>query len=197
MPFETFWRYQVIPGFLLGIHRALEECGAAVRDRIREKIGYYQPDSHGYNAWAPLAYTTLYGWGPNPGKIARGQTGRRSQDDPGLATGDSLNSIRYVTHGRDLAVTIGSDQEQMFFFEFGTVNQPPRPLFRPAAEEVVEKFQARFGEFAVAGIMGAATRTLFTSARLAQSGPRPGYADAARPIFRGFTRGFGMWRSRF
>lgn len=192
-----FWEYAVIPGFLLAMNAALEETGAAVADRIVEKIGVYQPASHGYNAWAPLAQSTLQGWGPNPGKIALGQTGRRSADDPLLASGDFANSIEYVVHRNDLAVTIGSQEDQAFFQEMGTINMPPRPTFRPAAEEIVEDVMLeRIGEFAVAGIVGVGIRTLFTSQRLTQFNSGPEYVNRSRASFRGFSRGLGV-KSRF
>ncbi len=195
--FGAFWEFAVIPGYLLAMHAALDECGAAVKERIQEKIGVSQGPSHGYPGWAPLADTTLHGWGPNPGKIALGQTGRRSGEDPLMATGKSRDEIEYVVHRNDLAVTIGSNSDGLFYAEFGTVNEPPRPTFRPAAEEIVEEVMlARIGEFAVAGITGIGIRTLYTSAQLSNFGTGREYVNTSRASFRGFARGMGM-RSRF
>ena len=194
--FESFWRFSVVPGFLLAMHAALDEAGARILDRIEDKIGVPQGPSHGYPAWPPLAQSTLQGWGPNPGKIALGQTGRKSAEDPWLATGQTSQTLDYIVHRNDLAVTAGSPEDQAFFGEFGTVNQPPRPLFRPAAEEIAEEMLPRFAEFMVAGIAGVQVRTLYTSARLADFYSGREYVNRSRASFRGFARGFGV-RSRF
>lgn len=192
--FGRFFRYAVIPGYLLALNAALDECGARILDRIQDKIGVPQGPSHGYPGWAPLAPSTLQGWGPNPGKIALGQTGRKSAEDPWYATGQVSQTLSYIVHKQDLAVTAGSPEDQAFFGEFGTINQPPRPLFRPAAEEVVEEMLPRFAQFAAAGIAGASVRTLYTSPRLAMFGAGRGYVNAARASFSGFGRGSGFWR---
>ena len=102
----------------------LHEIGKAVKAEIENRLGYPQ------EGWSPLAPSTI------ETKERLGQTGRRSETDPGYATGEFMESVSY--HVEPHSVHIGTDVDQAVYFDLGRAGQPPRPIFLPSAEKVLE-----------------------------------------------------------
>lgn len=111
-----------------GIAHAL---GEAIRDRAKEKIGEYQPSSHGFNAWAPLEQSTM------DQRVSKGYTA----NDPLDRTGELRDSISMRSDGN--GAIIGSPLEIALYQENGTEHIPPRPFLGPAAGEVMDSAPER------------------------------------------------------
>ncbi len=105
-------------------------------------IGEYQ------EGWAPLAESTLQGWGPFPGKIALGYA---PPDNPLLRTGAMRASIKHAAEAvSDGAVgAIGSNDPIAGYQEFGTRTIPPRPFIGLAMGGSESQATVIFGEFAL------------------------------------------------
>jgi hypothetical protein len=101
----------------------LELIGAAVTNAAKEKIGNYQDDSGPFEAWAPLAEST------KEDRLRKGY----SEDQPGLRSGAMMDSIEYAVLPGE--VQIGSDDDDLLWFEMGTTKQPPRSVLGGAAFE--------------------------------------------------------------
>lgn len=106
-----------------GIAHAL---GEAIRDRAKEKIGEYQSSSHGFDAWAPLAQSTM------DQRVSKGFPA----NNPLLRSGELRDSITMRSDGN--GVIIGSPLDIALYQENGTEHIPPRPFLGPAAGEVMD-----------------------------------------------------------
>lgn len=106
-----------------GIAHAL---GEAIRDRAKEKIGEYQPSSHGFNAWAPLSQSTM------DQRVFKGFPA----NNPLLRSGELRDSITMRSDGN--GAIIGSPLDIALYQENGTEHIPPRPFLGPAAGEVMD-----------------------------------------------------------
>lgn len=118
--------------------RALRISGSRLARISRGYIGEYQNFSGPFQAWKPLAVSTLLG-GVSPtgyhykGKI---ELGYAPPDNPLLRTGELRDSIGFQLAGRTL--TIGSADPVAVYQEFGTHDTakhraiPPRPFIGPA-----------------------------------------------------------------
>lgn len=146
--FATFLMRQetvVIPALEKGLERI---CILIARTAKRE-FGTYQPEVGPFPKWAPLAETTLYGWGPFPGKI---DLGYAPPDNPLLREGELRDSIDYVVHR--LEGVIGSPSQIMVYDEFGTEKMPARPVLGPAAFRNKEHIRELAGVAIVSGLIG-------------------------------------------
>jgi hypothetical protein len=101
----------------------LGHIGAVVAAAAKEKIGDYQEAAGPFEAWSPLAEST------KEDRIRKGF----SEDDPGLRSGAMRDSIEYVVLPGE--VQIGSNDDDLLWFELGTTKQPPRSVLGAAAFE--------------------------------------------------------------
>lgn len=92
-----------------GQQRALERAGNLVRDEVQRVLG-----THEYG-WPPLAQRTI---------------DNKGHDLPGVETYEMRDTVGVSANHEECRV--GSDMDRAVFFELGTVNQPPRPLFAEA-----------------------------------------------------------------
>lgn len=106
-----------------GIAHALAK---EIQERAKGKIGEYQPASHGFDAWAPLAQSTM------DQRVSAGYPA----NNPLLRSGELRESIDIRVDGN--AAIIGSPLHISLYQEVGTETIPPRPYLGPAAEEVMD-----------------------------------------------------------
>lgn len=96
-------------------HYALEHAAVIVETEAKRVIGTYD------YGWPSLAEST------KAQRVALGF----SEDEPGLRTGEMRESIEHIVL-KDEAL-IGSDDQNLVYFDLGTVKQPPRPVLGAAA----------------------------------------------------------------
>jgi hypothetical protein len=104
-------------------HSLLEKAAVIIEKSAKDKIGEYQNEAGQFVAWAELAEST---------KQDRERQGY-SENDPGLRSGDMRDSIEHNANAHEAHV--GSNDDNMVFFELGTVKQPPRSVLGGAAFE--------------------------------------------------------------
>lgn len=115
--FAAFLSGAAIAGATHEAKRTALEIGARmIRDEAKRVLGTYD-----YN-WPQLAQRT---------QDNRVQLGFPA-NEPGLRTGAMRDSIEYTILSDDEA-EIGSDDDNMVYFEIGTIKQPPRPTLTAAA----------------------------------------------------------------
>lgn len=114
----------------------LNILGIAVQEKTKELIGTHQI------FWQDLADSTV------DSKRKKNQGKGNDPSSPLYATGDFERSIEYKVIGQN-KVQIFSDDPTAEYHEYGTVNQPPRPVFKPAALLVLKEFlgKRRISEF--------------------------------------------------
>lgn len=93
----------------------------------KEKIGHYQPESHGFTEWAPLTEAT------QDSRSKQGYT----PNDPLDRSGELRDSIDMRAEGN--GAIVGTPLEKGLWMENGTETIPPRPYLGPAAAEKAEK----------------------------------------------------------
>lgn len=121
-------------------HHSLDKAAALIEKTAKDKFGEYQAGVGAFDAWAPLAESTV------ADRVSKGFT----PDDPLLRTGGLRDSIsREVTSTEAL---IGSTSDVMVYQELGTSKMPPRPVLGPAAYENVEKIVEIIGTGAMEAI---------------------------------------------
>jgi hypothetical protein len=115
--FAAFLSGAAIAGATQEAKRTALEIGARmIRDEAKRVLGTYD-----YN-WPQLAQRT---------QDNRVQLGFPA-NEPGLRTGAMRDSIEYTILS-DEEAEIGSDDDNMVYFEIGTIKQPPRPTLTAAA----------------------------------------------------------------
>jgi hypothetical protein len=115
--FAEFLASAAIAGAEKKAKRTALEIGARmVRDEARSALGTYRYQ------WPQLAQAT---------QDDRVQLGF-SANEPGLRTGAMRDSIEYTIISSEEA-EIGSNDDNMVYFELGTNTQPPRPTLTTAA----------------------------------------------------------------
>lgn len=127
---------------VVALHHGLENVASGIEKAAKDKIGTYQAASGPFPAWQELADST---------KADRMNKGY-DPDEPGLRSGEMRESIEHQTDL--LEAEIGSNDQNLVYFELGTEKQPPRPVLGPAAFENKDKIERVLGEAAVAGIVG-------------------------------------------
>ncbi|MBY0548721.1 MAG: hypothetical protein K2W95_15735 [Candidatus Obscuribacterales bacterium] len=151
--FANYMRRQAITQCKHAMTSALDQIGQDVKAQAIANIGHYQNAVGNYPAWAQLAPATL------DRKSRYGQGLGGNPDTPLYATGKLQRSIKYVVHRPSLSVHIGSNVKSIVYTEFGTQDMPPRPLFGPAAMQVMPRFLPMLGAYALAGIGGVSIAT--------------------------------------
>jgi len=126
----------------LALHHGLKKVAFLVEGKAKAEIGTYQDAEGPFEEWAELAEST------KSDRFNKGFT----ENDPGLRTGAMNNSIDNVVNG--LEAVVGSDDQNLVYFELGTDKQPPRSVLGMAALRNEEKIKDILGHAAVTGIVG-------------------------------------------
>lgn len=125
------------------LEKSLDRAAERIQASAKEKIGEYQAANGVHGAWPQLADST---------KAERVRLGY-TENDPGLRNGAMRNSIKRETKG--LESVIGSDDQNLVWFELGTEKQPPRSVLGAAAYENLGEVTKLVGGAVVTGIVGA------------------------------------------
>lgn len=148
MRFGRYVQMSIPAQFAVALRAGLQEIGQLVAAQARAELGFYQPARGAYPTWAPLAPSTL------EQKARLGQTGRRSADDPLIATGAFLDDIFFQVHLPTASVAIGTTKDYILYTELGTSKMPPRPVFGPAvlaSGEAIKRIAVGVAAFGLVG----------------------------------------------
>lgn len=115
-------------------HHGLEVGARVIEAEAKHEIGTYQSGAGPFDRWAPLAESTLEGWGGHPGKI---ELGYAPPDNPLLRTGALRDAIDHSVEGHEAAIGVPSrivtvnDKsvdvgDVAIWQELGTAKIPPR-----------------------------------------------------------------------
>lgn len=99
----------------------LDSSAEEIQKTAKGMIGEYQGGVGPYPAWEELADST---------KAERSRLGY-SENDPGYRSGEMQRSVQRHVEGDEAAV--GSNDQDLVWFDIGTSRQPPRPVMGPAA----------------------------------------------------------------
>lgn len=124
------------------MHEGLERCAKAIEKTAKAELGHYQDAVGPFQDWAELAEST------KADRVRHGFT----ENDPGKRSGQMQSSITHEVDG--LEAVIGSADQNLVYFEFGTSKQPPRPVLGPAVIHNKEKIIRIIGKAAVSGLVG-------------------------------------------
>lgn len=118
------------------IQVSLARVGTHALSLASEYVGHELPE------WRPLSA------GYVESKAKRGLTGRVSETDPWMLTGETLKSLGTEVRGHQ--VVLGAGTKQALWNELGTAKAPPRPLLALAMRNAQEYAGDVFGEAAIA-----------------------------------------------
>lgn len=122
---------------------ALNAAATVIEHAAKEEIGTYQRSAMGpFDEWAELAEST------KADRVHQGFT----ENDPGLRTGEMRDSISHVVRGRE--AEIGSDDQNLVWFEMGTTKQPPRSVLGVAAHRNADRVVNLIGRAITSHIAG-------------------------------------------
>lgn len=128
----------------VALHRrladGLKEVAESIVQTAKDEIGFYQPAVGPFQDWAPLAEST------EADKARKGFP----QEAPLLRTGEFRETWEHEVRGFEAVV--GSKDKRAPWFEFGTVNMPPRPVLGPAVIHNEHTLRRILGHAAVTGI---------------------------------------------
>lgn len=124
----------VVPAIEVG----LDKVGMLAETLAHHYPGHYQP------GWAPLAESTL------EDKASKGFP----VPSPLLRTGEMAESYKRELEPTELAVVVGSEEQNALWQEMGTSRIPPRPVLAPAMASSLPYAHDVFGEIAVALLTG-------------------------------------------
>lgn len=125
-----------------GHHAAMERACRAVETEAKAEIGTYQGSAGPFAGWAELADST------KNDRVRQGY----SENDPGLRSGEMRDSIKHEVGPHEGVV--GSNDENLVYFELGTAKQPPRAVLGGAAYRKAETVAKILGAGAVQSLMG-------------------------------------------
>lgn len=123
--------------------KALVELAPLLEKKLKSELGKTIGAVNPKFGWPPLTAQTI----KQKAALKLGKGG-----DPRTmlyATGEFYHSIKVVVDPKSLAIHLGSTSQHAVYTEFGTVNQPARPVFRPVSKKVIDDFKPIF-EAAVA-----------------------------------------------
>jgi len=129
----------------LALHLGLDAVAAHVQKKAKDEIGHYQQAVGHFPAWEELAEST------KADRLTQGYT----ENDPGLRSGEMRNSVERQVDGHE--ALIGSNDQDLVWFELGTEKQPPRPVLGTAVEYSHDYIRRTLGGAAVAGMLGEAS----------------------------------------
>lgn len=127
--------------FEAGVAAGLSAAGELIEREAKAELGTYQSGAGPFPAWEELHDYT------KEDRVAKGFT----ENDPGLRSGEMRDSIGHTVTAD--SVHIGSDADELLWFEMGTDTQSPRSVLGLA--------MARHGKEASEIVAGAATAALF------------------------------------
>ena len=132
---------------LINLEHGLEKAAAKVEKRAKAKIGTYQDTDGAHGAWPELADST------KSDRVRKGFT----ENDPGLRNGAMRKSIKHKT--KHLEASIGSNSDNLVWFELGTKKQPPRSVLGAALFEAMPEVLKIVGGATVSGIANGNSNT--------------------------------------
>jgi hypothetical protein len=121
-------------------HEAMKKAAKLVEHEAKGALGRYQDAVGPFAAWEELADRT---------KNERVQLGF-TENDPGLRDGTMRDSIGHVVGHRE--AVIGSNDENLVWFELGTDKQPPRSVLGAALARKAEEVAVIIKEEVAMGI---------------------------------------------
>ena len=121
---------------------ALEKAAKLVERTAKAELGHYQDSAGPFGAWPELADRT------QDDRVKAGFTA----NDPGLRTGEMRESIGHAVGDKEAVV--GSNDENMVYFELGTVKQPPRSVLGTALVRKTPEVARILGEGVVSALVG-------------------------------------------
>ncbi|QBR53038.1 hypothetical protein E2F51_23335 [Erwinia sp. QL-Z3] len=104
-----------------------------IEETAKEELGVYQPAVGSFDAWAPLADSTM------AGRVSAGY----SANEPLLRSGEFRESIESEIVG--LAAIVGTKSEIGLWQEVGTDRIPPRPFIGPAYVRKIDPLMDAIG----------------------------------------------------
>jgi hypothetical protein len=123
-------------------HAAMERACRIVEAEAKREIGHYQSAAGPFAGWAELADST------KEQRVKLGYT----ENDPGLRSGEMQASIGHVAEQRE--GVIGSDDQNLVYFELGTTRQPPRSVLGIAAVHKERQVVEILGSSVVKALVG-------------------------------------------
>lgn len=123
-------------------HHIADKSGEEIQKTAQGMIGEYQHAVGPYPAWAELADST---------QAERARLGY-SENDPGYRSGKMQRSIERKTINAETVV--GSDDQDLVYFEMGTARQPPRSVLGGAAIHSAERIRKLAGKTLHAWVAG-------------------------------------------
>jgi hypothetical protein len=104
-----------------------------IEETAKEELGVYQPAVGSFNAWAPLAESTM------AGRVLAGYLA----NEPLLRSGELRDTIESEIVG--LAAIVGTKSEIGLWQEVGTDRIPPRPFIGPAYVRKIDPLMDAIG----------------------------------------------------
>ncbi|MFM0630774.1 hypothetical protein [Paraburkholderia xenovorans] len=123
-------------------HFAADKAAEEIQKTAQGMIGDYQDAVGPYVAWEELADRT------KSERVAAGY----SDNDPGYRSGAMRKSIERKVEGGEAVV--GSNDQDLVWFDLGTTKQPPRPVLGPAAIHSKRRVQEIIGATVFAWLAG-------------------------------------------
>lgn len=131
-----------VPEIAIALHKGIEEVGRRIEATAKAEMGVYQDAVGPFPAWDELAEST------KDDRVRQGYT----ENDPLRRSGETAETISHET--TDLTTVVGSPDEKMVWFEFGTDKMPARPVLGPAAFRNRSAIEKLVGAALVSGLVG-------------------------------------------
>lgn len=129
--FQFFLQGTIKRSVQQNFRKTLQHIAQDVKTEVKSSIGTLQKGIGPYPDWKPLAEATI----ERKTRMEEGMGG--DPKTPLYARGDFLASVQSRVDTAHLAAHIGTNLERAAHIEYGTVTQPPRPVFAPSALRVM------------------------------------------------------------
>ena len=123
-------------------HKALEKAAKLVEREAKRELGNYQDAAGPFGAWPELADRT------QDDRVKAGFTA----NDPGRRSGEMADGIGHEVGDKE--AVIGSNDDEMVYFELGTEKQPPRSVLGMALVHKAPQVARILGEGVVQALVG-------------------------------------------
>lgn len=117
----------------IGLESQFKLIVKGIEETAKEELGIYQPAVGSFDAWAPLAGSTM------AGRESAGYTA----NEPLLRSGELRDTIESEVIG--LAAIVGTKSAIGFWQEVGTDRIPPRPFIGPAYVRKIDPLMDAIG----------------------------------------------------